>query len=56
MKKSLEDLLKEFGYFEVYDPEMGGTIVSEYEIDEIEYVQVVYPNSPNEVYTYLKGD
>jgi effector-binding domain-containing protein len=56
VKKTLEDLLKEVGYFDVYDPSMGGTVVSEYTIDDIDYVQVVYSGSPETVYTYLKGD
>ena len=56
VKKTLKDLLKEVGYFEVYTPEMGGTIVNRYTVDEIDYVQVEYPNSPGVLYTYILGE
>ena len=55
-KVTLDELLRKVGYFEVYDEEMGGTIVNRYVVDDIEYVQVEYPNSPGVVYTYLVGE
>jgi hypothetical protein len=56
VKKTLEDILREVGYFDVWDESVGGTVVSTYTVDEIEYVQVTFPNSPGVIYTYIKGD
>lgn len=53
VKKTLDDLLREQGYFELYDSSMGGTIVERYTKDDIDYVQVEFPNSPGVIYTYL---
>jgi hypothetical protein len=56
VKKTLDDLLRDVGYFDVYDESIGGTVIGSYVVDEIEYVQVVFPNSPGVIYTYIKGE
>jgi hypothetical protein len=56
VKKTLDDLLRDVGYFDVYDESVGGNVIGSYIVDDIEYVQVVFPNSPGVIYTYIKGD
>ena len=55
-KPDIGDLLSTYGKFAVYDPEMGGKVVNDYTLDGLDYVQVVFGNSPKSVYTYLKGE